>query len=162
MKLSFACDSEMLIILQYLNLISPELLVNKYPLASNILRVFLPSKASARSQIFNNAIYAMHLNNIASKEKLHSFRKLISKEQNLLFQDYNRKLYQTIGVIAVATLVTVILSTALDNSKVVNYSYNAVLAIACSYIVYHGNRTLLEIDKYDGYKKLLKLAQYQD
>lgn len=152
----------MLIILQYLNLISPELLLNKYPLASSILQVFLPSKTSTHCRIFEDAIYATHLNSLVSKEKLRSFRKLISKEQNLLFEAYKKKFYQTAGLITVTTLVTVILSVVVENNQMVNYSYKGVLAIACLHIIYHGNRTLLKIDKYDAYKRLVKLAEFQD
>lgn len=162
MKLLFACDSEMLTILRYLNIIRSELPVNKYPLASSIIQLFFLSRSSNRCQVFKDAVYATHLNNIASKEKLHSFRKLISKEQNMLFQAYTKKLYQTIGLIAVATLVVVILSLVVENNQIINYTYNGLLAIACSYIIYHGNRTLLEIDKFDAYKRLVKLAEFQD
>lgn len=163
MKLLFACDSEMLFILRYLYLISPELHLSKYPLISNIIQVFLPCKIFARCKIFSNTIYATHLSSLASKEKLHSFRKLLSRKQNLLFQVYKRKFYQTIGLIAVATLVAVILSVVVESGKqIVNYSYKGVLAIACLSVIYHGNQTLREIDKYDVYKQLLKLAQYQD
>lgn len=162
MKLLFACDSEMLSVLRYLHLISPELQFSKYPLASNVMQVFLPGKISNRCRIFTDAIYATHLNSLASKEKLRAFRKLISREQNLLFQAYKKKLCQTIGLIAVATLVAVILSVAVENNQIVNYSYKGVLAIACLHIIYRGNQTLREIDKFDAYKRLIKLAEFQD
>lgn len=162
MKLLFACDSEMLTVLRYLNIIRSELPVNKYPLISSIMQLFLSSKTPTRCQVFKDALYATHLNSLVSKEKLSAFRKLISKEQNLLFQAYKKKLYQTIGLIAVATLVAVVLSVVVENNQIVNYAYKGLLAIACSYIIYQGNRTLLEIDKYDAYKQIVKLAEYQD
>lgn len=152
----------MLSVLRYLHLISPELHLSKYPLAYNIMQMFLPDKTSNRCQLFNDAIYSTHLKSIASKEKLRALRNLLAKEQNLLFQCYKLKLFQTIGLIAVATLVAVILSVAVENNQIVNYIYKGVIAIACSYIIYHSNQTLLEIDKYDAYKKLVKLAEFQD
>lgn len=162
MKLLFACDWEMLNILRYLNLIYPELKVAKYPLVSNIIQLLLPSKIFTRCRTFSDAIYATHLNSLASKEKLRAFRNILAKEQNILFQGYQQKLYQTIGVIAVSTLVAGILSVVESNKQIVSVIYNGVLAIACSYIIYHGNRTLLEIDKYDAYSNLVKLAEFQD
>lgn len=162
MKLLFACDSEMLTILRYLNIIHSELSLNKYPLASSVIQLFLLRKTPNCCQVFKDAVYATHLNSLASKEKLRAFRKLISREQNLLFQTYKKKLYQTIGLIAVATLVAVVLNVVVENNQLVNYTYKGVLAIACSYIIYHGNKTLIGIDKFDAYKKLVKLAEFQD
>lgn len=163
MKLLFAYDSEMLMVLQYLNLIVSEPPLAKYPLITNVVKVFWRKNTPARCQLLTNASYAMHLSSLASQEKLRSIRKLISQEQNILFQVYKTKLYQFLVVITVATLLAALLSVlAKDDTQVINCIYYGVLAIACSYIIYHANRTLLQIEKYDAYKNFMNLAEYQD
>lgn len=132
MKLLFAYDSEMVLVVRYLNLICSELPLSKYPLATNIVKVFVQQKARTCCQLLKNASYAMHLNSLASREKLRSFRRLISQEQHILFQRYKTKLYQFIVIITVATLMAVTLNAvAKDYAQVINCLYYSVLAIAC-------------------------------
>ncbi|WP_144405753.1 hypothetical protein [Aliterella atlantica] len=163
MKLLFTYDLEMVTVLQYLNFIQSELPLAKYPLASNTVKVFLQKKTASRRQLLKNASYAMHLSSLASQEKLRSFRKLISQEQNILFQAYKTKLYQFLAIVTVVTLLAALLSIlAKDNTQAINGIYYSILAIACSYVIYHADRILIQIEKYDTYKNLIKLAEYQD
>lgn len=163
MKLLFAYDFEMLTILQYLRLISSELPLTKYPLATNIIKIFARSKTPTRCYLLKNASYAIHLSSLASIEKLRSFRKLISQEQNILFQEDQTKLQQFLKILTIATLAAAILNAvAKDYAQAITAIYNVILAIACSYIIYHANKALLQIEKFEVYKKLVKLAEFQD